>query len=402
MHYRERMCPLCQGQQLNIAAKFRDAPLEDSLQLTSSKARELPRFPLTLVSCKSCGHVFVLEVADARESYEDYSFASALSPGLVPIIAGVAERVWISSESREGDLVVDVGSNDGTLLEHFRKLGATVLGVEPSHRHAHLATSRGIPTRQEYFGPASLQETGQNRPQVICFHNVLANLEDPISSLLIASEALSDGGTVSILTGYHPDQFRAFMFDWVYHEHLSYFSAHDIAAMSKASGFSVKHVSRLPYKGGSIHVILKKGRGGHSEEFLNLLAWERWSNSNSVSLITNMMKRVTRNRKKFSDYFGDNQKFIGYGSSHSTTTLALNLDIEQQLIALVDDNESRHGKFSPVGGLEVLPPSELLSKDSSVIILAWQHDFRIREKIQGIGYSGQVVSVLPEFSVRKV
>lgn len=403
MNFRERACPLCFSHDLIVSIELCDAPLEDSLQADPSKARALPRFPITLVTCKQCGHVFVRQVVDARESYDDYSFLSASSPGLISIVSGVADRVWTCGSLERGDLVVDVGSNDGTLLEYFRNRGSTVLGIEPSARHAQTAILRGIPTRQEYFGRASLPKTEESTPpRAICFHNVLANLEHPIESLSIASDSLADGGVISVLTGYHPDQFRANMFDWVYHEHLSYFSANDFEFMAKATGLHVTHVSRVPYKGGSLHVVLKKGLADHSADFLNLLAWERWSASNTGSLIADMMEQVYSNRNKFEEHFGEDQLFIGYGSSHSTTTLALNFGLEKKLVSLVDDNESRQGKFSPLAGLEILSPSSIVGATIPVVILAWQHDFRIRKKIEDLGFSGTIINLLPEFSVQKL
>lgn len=403
MKFRQRDCPLCFGQQLGVLIEFCDAPLEDSLQSHATNARRLPRFPMTLTSCARCGHVFLREVADATESYEEYNFASASSPGLIPIVSGVAERIWSASSLEKGDLVVDVGSNDGTLLDFFRKRGASVLGIEPSASHAQVARARGIPTLQEYFGASSLLKSQASMPpSVICFHNVLANLERPIDSLSIASASLVDGGAISVLTGYHPDQFRARMFDWVYHEHLSYFTAHDFELMARATGLHVAFVSRVPYKGGSLHVILKKGKEEHSADFLNLLAWERWSDSTSSSLISEMMAQVHGNRKKLEQYFRGDQKFIGYGCSHSTTTLALNFDLEERLVSLVDDNKSRQGKFSPVGALEILPPQSILGSELPVVILAWQHDFRILKNIEDIGFSGTIVNLLPEFSVQTI
>lgn len=403
LNFRERACPLCFSQNLTVSIKLCDAPLEDSIQVDPSRAKGLPRFPITLVTCKQCGHVFIREVVDAKESYDHYSFVSAASPGLKSIVSGVADRVWTSCSLKKGDLVVDVGSNDGTLLEYFADRGATVLGIEPSARHAQTAISRGIPTRQEYFGRASLAKTdGSIPPRVICFHNVLANLEDPIEGLSIASDYIDDSGVISVLTGYHPDQFRAKMFDWIYHEHLSYFSANDFAFMAQATGLHVTHVSRVPYKGGSLHVILKKGLADHSADFLNLLAWERWSASNTGSLIADMMEKVYSNRSKFEEHFDEDQNFIGYGCSHSTTTLALNFGLENKLVSLVDDNESRQGKFSPIAGLEISSPSSIVGAKIPVVILAWQHDFRIKNKIKNLGFSGPIISLLPEFSVQKL
>jgi len=404
MKHRIRNCPICEGSP-KIIWQFKDAPLEDDLQATSDAAKNLVRFPLSLSQCQECQHLFVREVSNPEDSYQNYIFESGSSPGLSETMTSLVRRIWAEADFHRGNKVLDIGSNDGTLLAKFQDFGASVVGIEPSPHHAQIANERGIPTICAYFDSASVSKLRTPDDvgfKVIAIHNVLANLENPREMLRLAAELLASDGVLSLVTGYHPDQFQAGMFDWVYHEHLSYFTATDIAQLASSLGMEVISCVRLPYKGGSLSVLLRKSSRSfvkHSSSFEALVAWERWTDIASAEFVLSLRTRVLEAQSQFEKEFHASQKFIGYGCSHSTTTFIFNFGLEERLAWLVDDNSRRHGYFTPSLGLEVRATQTILEANLPILVLAWQHDWRIYGKLSDLGFSGTVVTLLPRFKI---
>lgn len=402
MRQEARACPVCGDLDSDTVLELVDAPLEDALQESEGTAKGLVRSPMTLQRCKTCRHVFLPVAPQPDSSYASYQFQSSKSPGLLDVMKEVSEKVWSLAKGQLRDLVLDIGSNDGALLALYKGLGADVLGVEPSAEQAELSNNRGLPTIQAYFSAELIKDSLAGRvPKIVCLHNVLANIEFPAAFLRDVGEVMDDKTLVSLVTGYHPDQFLAGMFDWIYHEHLSYFCAADISALARAAGLVVKSVCRIPYKGGSLHVVLQKAAASNQDvdSLGSLLAWERWAGVNSDSVFGRLQNLVSRNTVDVAEKVRDllvRHELVGYGSSHSTTTLLLNLHLEDSLSWLVDDNPNRHGLYSPGTGLEIRPPDSVLESDTVVLILAWQHDWRIIGRLKELGYRGQVLRIMPK------
>jgi len=402
-----RSCPICDRPKSALVFSLRPTPLEDSLQESEEKARNLQFYPLDLRMCGNCGHVFVSVEIPSADSYMDYHFSSATSPGLVGTMNEIAKELWFGSGASAGDRVLDIGSNDGTLLSLFQSYGAEVLGVEPSQKQADRAEQLGIRTLTSYLSEDLIRtDLRAFEPKIVTIHNVLANTPQPGDFLKMVAELCTEDTLISVVTGYHPDQFAGYMFDWVYHEHLSYFSALDLSRLAEDAGLYIEKVRRLPYKGGSLQVTLRKiPAAGHHPvgEIDALVAWERWSDVRSTVLFERISARISANKHALLSYLDSvldpSHTLVGYGSSHSTTTLLCQFGLHESLGWLVEDNASRHGLYSPGAGLKVKPPSSLLEKDVVVVILAWQHDWRILRRLGEIGFAGSVVRMMPEFEV---
>ncbi|MCG3770663.1 MAG: hypothetical protein JW384_01817 [Nitrosomonadaceae bacterium] len=206
------------------------------------------------------------------------------------------------------------------------------------------------------------------------------------------------------MTGYHPDQFRVNMFDFIYHEHVSYFTVQDFLNLGNRYGFSVVGAKRHGLKGGSLQISLRWTPKvvEHHGDVLRLAQYEGWLGIGDESWFLNLKTRISREKSRthrLLDSIGC-RSIIGYGVSHSVTTLLYHFELTDRIAALTDDNEARQGLFAPGTGLEVLHPGQVVSGDfDAVLILAWQHDGLIRERLREIGWIGTVVQPLPEASL---
>lgn len=382
-------------------------PLGDSLAQSASEALARQVYPLDLVSCAACCHLFLRYAVTATESYEDYHFSSAASPGLDTGMAVVARRLICREVLRPNDVILDVGSNDGTWLEFFQSSGFEVVGIEPSARAGKFANDRGIRTIQGYFPEAvpALGEVGSNI-RLVSANFVFANLEDPHAFLAAARELVGPGGFLSIMTGYHPDQFEVNMFDFIYHEHLSYYSVRDFVHLAAEHGLSVESADRINLKGGALHVVLRVPECGDSasvgDSVRRLLQYESWRKIADSSYRDALRSKLDRLRTRWQEVWIENsvEKLVGYGMSHSVTTLSYDFGIVPSLAHLVDDNPNRWNLFAPGSGLEIRSPLSLETQPAdAIVILAWQHDYLILEKLSKVGWKGLVFQPLPHPSV---
>jgi SAM-dependent methyltransferase len=384
-------------------------PLGDRLSETREEARALPKYALDLALCKQCGHAFLPLVVSPEESYNDYFFETSDSPGLSDSMQILAEQLWYEITKSKPRYVLDIGSNDGTWLRHFKNLGAKVLGIEPSLRHSSVASENGIETINGYFSKSSAAEIAEKfgPPSLITANFVTANVPD-LDDFFQAIANLSDNDTtVAILTGYHPDQFRVNMFDFIYHEHVSYFTCQDFINLGKKHGLSLVEVQRVGLKGGSIRAVFKKrvASDGISGNVGRIAQYEGWLKIRNPKWFNEIHQRISQAKFETHKVLDDNvsAKVAGYGVSHSVTTLIHQFDLLDRINALTDDNPRRQGKFAPGSGLEVVSPQHIAEQNfDAVIIMAWQHDLLIRERLREIKFTGSVVQPLPEASLMRI
>jgi hypothetical protein len=317
-------------------------------------------------------------------------------------MSSLAGGLWNGIPTEQTPLVIEIGSGDGGWLAGFAAKDCHVLGVESSRHQAAMAEERGIPTINASFtvDTAKMIRKLHGCPRIVAANYVLANTPD-LGSFFEALVELVDGGTtISVLTGYHPDQFRVNMFDFVYHEHVSYFTAQDFVNLGDRHGFSVVGAKRHGLKGGSIQVSLRwtPNAVAHHGDVLRLTQYEGWLGVRDESWFLDLQTRISREKSRthqLLDSIGC-RSVIGYGVSHSVTTLLYHFELTDRITALTDDNEARQGLYAPGTGLAVLHPDQVASGDfEAVVILAWQHDGRIKKRLSEIGWHGPAVQPLP-------
>jgi len=404
-----RSCPICASESWEVVLPLAATPLGDRLSDSFQKATSLPKYALELALCNDCGHAFLPLVVAPEESYGDYFFETSDSPGLSDSMQRIAEQLWRDYSKSNNNYVLDIGSNDGTWLQHFKNLGASVLGIEPSPRHAQESTARGVETINGYFSIQSASEIREEfgAPSLITANFVTANVPD-LSNFFEGLRDLSDDNTtIAILSGYHPDQFRVNMIDFIYHEHVSYFSCQDFINLGEKFGLDLVNICRVGLKGGSIQAIFrtKSSRASVGGDVGRLAQYEEWVGIRTLKWFASINDRI-RQAQNLTHRFLDQikaDKIVGYGVSHSVTTLIYQFDLVDRITVLTDDNPRRQGKFAPGSGLSVISPQKIVDdKFDTVIIMAWQHDRLIKNRLRKLKYPGSVIQPLPAAALIKL
>ena len=219
-----KTCLACGGTDLFQYLDLGQMPLANSFHDGSA---ELPTYPLAIQACRSCWHSQLSYAVDPDLMFRDYLYVSGTSDTLRRYFEGFAAR--FSSGLR----VLDIASNDGTLLREFHKRGCAVTGVEPC---CDLSPTRELPIYTGYWDRDAFEEvTLGGKFDVITAFNVLAHTADPLTFLKLAREALAPGGTIWVQTS-QAHMILDGTFDAIYHEHVSYFTPRSILALAGRAG----------------------------------------------------------------------------------------------------------------------------------------------------------------------
>lgn len=405
-----RSCPLCGSHEHRTILSLPDTPLGDRFTDSGSVARALPSWPLEVVRCTACGHCFLAELTQSDDSYLHYLFGTEKSPGLNAAFTEIVSEITLRHDISEDNLVLDIGANDGSWLECFRRYGCELLAVEPAPEPARIAAGKGIPLIQDYFSTHSVRSSGllSRPPRIVSMNYVFANIPNPLETLRDIAAISDDETIITLLTGYHPAQLAVGMFDYVYHEHVGYFSCRDFVQMADSIGFTVTYAREVPLKGGSIQIEMQRIAPGRNQSslFSTMLKREAWIDSPIDIQWTEMQTQVQSTRKKMTTAImaakREGLQIIGYGASHSTTTLLYALGIETEIDLVIDDNPTKHNKFSPGTGIPVMSPDVINAKrPSCVVVLAWQHGPQIRNSLKQTGFKGTVIAPFPAFTIEE-
>ncbi len=407
----ERECPLCLSLEAQIVLALPPTPLGDRFCSSAEEALSLKSYPLGVARCTFCKHLFVSSLTNADDSYQNYLFESGSSPGLSRAFQEIAHETSSRHNIDGSSLILDIGGNDGTWLDCFRQSGAELVLVEPAPEPASIAQGIGIPVIRDYFSLEAVNQSGLVRkpPRIISLNFVFANMPSP-KDVLRQIVQLSDPSTIiSIMTGYHPAQLQVGMFDYVYHEHLSYFSCWDFQKMAKEFGLTITYAREVPLKGGSLHIEMQlfKDSTDESEVFKTMLKREAWIDSpigNQWASVSHKISSAQETvRAEITKARLDSMAVIGYGASHSTTTLSHALAISSDFDVIIDDNPLKHGRFAPGTGVAVEASQAVIDgKPALFIILAWQHGPSILESLRQSKASGRVLMLFPVFYLEEL
>jgi SAM-dependent methyltransferase len=303
---------------------------------------------------------------------------------------------------REKDLVIDVGSNDGTFLEFFLQEGIRVLGVEPSAKPSEISKAKGIPTISAFLTEevASQVLAEHGKASLVCANYVAANVPNPVQFFKNIRMLLTDDGEVSVVTGYHPDQFNVNMFDYINHDHLSYISVASAIELANFSGMILETANRIEHKGGSIHLTFRPKESGISpdESVAKLLQREKWlgvQNPETYETLASRISSIAAQTRLLLDE-SPGQQAVGIGASISSTHLLHQLRIGTEVVSLFDDDTNKVGRFSPGFGIKVHPMSDVVDHSNHLaVMLAWQHTDRLLDRIKDEGFKGNIVIPLP-------
>jgi len=374
-----RTCRGCGAEALVPVLDLGRQPLANEMALSTSEPS--PTFPLHLRICPVCGLGQIGEyVLPDRIFGAEYPYLSSVSSSWVAHAGDYTRHMVEELSLSEGDLVMEVASNDGYLLTQMRERGMRVLGIEPALTVAEIARERGVETISEFFGLQVAEQVlaSHGRPRLIAANNVMAHVPD-LQDFVRGLRHLCDDETV--ITVENPsfvNLLREVQFDTIYHEHFSYLTAHAVAVAVEDLGLELTRVEKLPTHGGSNRYWLTPtgARRRHpsvaatlAEELdAGLLSPEVWEEfaGRSRSAIDGLRSWLDERRAA-------SRTVAGYGAAAKGNTLMNAAGVTaDDLAVVVDGSEAKQGKYLPGSHVPVAAPAALADAGADdVLILPW-------------------------------
>lgn len=399
-------CRLCGNPNPKLVLSLAPTPPANAFCKTAEEARAQEKFPLYLVRCVACGHVQLPVVVDPEVLFGDYVYTTGSSPALVEHFSKFAKSVGESESmesgytlARPGALVVDVGSNDGTLLKAFRDLwDCEILGVDPAKGIAARALADGVPTMPEFFTrelAARIREV-QGPAALVTATNVFAHADDLGEIALAARDLLSSDGRFVFEVQYLVDLVDGGYFDMVYHEHLSYHHVAPLVPFFRRLGMTLVDVERVPTHGGSIRCTVRPGEHEPSprvyEEFV---AFEQFLLANPWPVMAERIRKAGAELRAFLDAEREaGRAVVGYGAPAKLTTLCHQFGITREDVShIIDDSEWKQSLYAP--GTAIQAVACIGYPADTILIFAWNYADAIAAKLRAGGFAGRIYSPLP-------
>lgn len=402
----------CCGALLTIEACDLGAqPLANALVPMDAPDAPDPRFPLRVMVCATCLLVQLEQTADPAAMFADYRYLSAVSAVWRDHAARFTAMALERFALRPDSLVIEVGSNDGTLLAEFVARGIPCLGIDPAANLAAEARRRGVPTLTAFFGAqtaATLVRDGK-RADLLLANNVLAHvpaLADFVRSLALA---LAPGGVLSIEVPHVLAMLRGEQFDTIYHEHVFYFSARVLRQILAAAGLVVFDAQTLPTHGGSLRLLAQHAKGGRhqaTDALEQVIAAEHdagLEQPERYRAFADAAARVAGGLRRFLDQArADGATVAAYGAAAKGTMLLNAAGAgPTDILFVADANPLKQGHRVPGCRIPVVAPQRLReAQPDFLLVLPWNIAEEIIQATRDIGaWGGRFVVPSPVLRV---
>lgn len=370
--------------------------------------------PLRLVKCVADGGCGLLQLAhsyDLSEMYGDnYGYRSGLNPSMVQHLHAKVARICELVSLRPGDLVVDVGSNDGTTLGAYpESSGVDLLGIDPTGAKFRQYYKPHVDLRTEFFTADTLHRARPGKQvRVLTSFSMFYDLESPMDFMRDVHEVLADDGVWVFEQSYMPAMLDALSYDTVCHEHLEYYALEQVKWMADRIGFTIVEVEFNAVNGGSFSVTVAKSCSAMPESpaVARILAEERERGLDTLAPFEDFAGRTAQSRMGLRAFLAkakaDGKTVAALGASTKGNVLLQYCGITVDDIAEVGEvNPDKFGAMTPGTWLSINPEADVLTRGYDYyLVLPWH--FR-RHFLANPAYAGcALVFPLPELQVERV
>lgn len=402
-------CLVCHHPDVTPVLDLGVTTLANKFIMPQEAGHKEPAWPLRLGHCPECGHAQLLDAVPPAAMFEDYLYISSMSETLVTHLHGLAQTVTQRCKLSGDDLVVDIGCNDGTLLQGFRKQGARTLGVDPAQNLAPLAAQKGVEVLTGFFNEDTARAIGDTHglARIVTMTNVFPHIQD-LAGLFCGLDALLDArGMVVIEAHYLVDMLREVAFDTIYHEHVSYWSLHSACALAERCGFAVVDCERLPIHHGQLRLfIARAGTQEPGPAVAEYLAQEKALGLPGIAPLQQFAEQVEEMRRSWRDFTAmlkrDGKSLAGYGAPAKGNTLLSVLGAGPQDLAwIADKSPLKQGRLTPGTHIPIVPPEKVMAeRPDYLLVLAWNFIDEIRAQLAEYEFhGGRFVLPVPQMTV---
>ena len=372
--YNKNCCRLCNSKNLKIVYRLKKTPIGDDY---IKKIKNNQIYDLKLNMCNKCKFIQLSNVINANKVYGDYLYVTNTSAGLSKHFYELGEKLIKKKIVSKKSRILEIGSNDGTLLKFFKKKCSYLLGVDPA---VHLFKDNNIKIIKGLFNYNLSNQIKKNHGKfdVIIANNVIANIDDLEDVFHGIENIISEKGFFIIETFALYGIIKNNLIDNIYHEHLSYFSIQSFKKFSEKFNLNLIEAKFLSVKGGSLRFVFKKEKISTSMKINNLIKKEKRILTNIEKKFQIIQKTNKYNSVKINQLIDEIKRsgktIAGFGASVGTSTLVYNFMLTKKINYIFDNEKRRFGRYLPGTSIKVLSPKHIKKLNLDyIIIFAWRY-----------------------------
>jgi len=401
-------CRHCQAPLELVFADLGTMPVANDYLDAGSLTNPEPSYPLRAFVCRSCRLVQLEDFVPAEHVFgADYAYQSSMSDSWLAHAAHYAKTMIANENLDTNSRVIEIASNDGYLLQFFKKANIPVLGIEPATNVAQIARNKhGIPTIEAFFGVAEAERVKHSHgpADLLIANNVLAHVPDINDFVKGFQILLKPEGVITFEFPHVLNLITLGQFDTIYHEHFSYLSLLALEHVLTAAGLRAFDVDELPTHGGSLRVLAGHIGSPHSEtaRLQAVRDKERDARLDTDFPYLDLAAKAEHTKRALKtlldDFKRQGKHIAAYGAPAKGNTLLNYCSIDEDIIAFtVDRAESKQGRYLPGSHIPILHPQAIAEhKPDIVLILPWNLCDEITEQFAFIKeWGGRFVVPIP-------
>lgn len=409
MAHPTKTCRICGGS-VHLCLDFGRQPISNAYPLPEDIGTE-KTFHLAVGVCDTCTMVQQMEEVPREYMFrEDYPYRSSESAFMRRHFEAVADQFLVLRPDGKPPFVVEIGSNDGIMLQRIAEAGARHLGVDPSEEASAVARGKGVDVLVDFFEESSARRVRSERgpADVVYSANAFSHISYIDSVLRGVETLLAEDGIFVFEERYVGDILSTNAFDQIYDEHVHLFAARSVGEMVRRFGLELVDVERLPVHGGSVrYTAARPGRRTPSDRLGLMLEEEKDLGLDQPATFLRLGERITRIGEDLVALLRslreEGRTVAGYGATAKSTTVTNSFGVGSDLVPYVcDSTKEKQGRVMPGSHLPIVPAESFREPyPDYALLFAWNHaEEIIAKEREFLESGGRWILYVPEVHVR--
>lgn len=375
-------CRVCKSKNL---FKFLDLgfhPPSDQFKMTEQLNDPVIYYPLDVYICESCGFIQLGFVVAPEILYQDnYPYESSTTQTGKKHYHEFSESIVKDFRFSKNDLVVDIGSNVGVLLEGFQSMGLRIQGIDPAANICEIANKKGIPTINDFFGENAVRKVlaDKGKASIITATNVFAHVDDLYAFMDAVQHLVDEKKGIFIIEAPHfLHLVKSLEYDTIYHEHLSYISVGPLVSFFEKFGMEIIKVEQKDIHGGSIRIFVSnKGNYPVHHSVVDIIQLEKDEQLRDKDRLLLFAVKVQENKARLCQLIhqlkSEGKKIVAISAPAKGMTLLNYCKLDAQILDYATEKSAlKIGLHTPGAHIPVFPDSHLLEDmPDYALLLAW-------------------------------
>lgn len=376
-------------------------PLANAIKANKKKEK---KYDLKLFQCKKCKTLQLTKDIDPKILFSNYVWVTGTSSSTIKYLKDLSNYIFSKMKSNSNSRILEIASNDGSFLKILKKKFKYVIGIEPAKNLARLSNKNNLKTYNYFFNNSNskviLKKINKKVDLIIC-RNVIPHINNLHSVFKGINNILNKKGKLIIEFHYAKHILKDFHFDYIYHEHVYYFTIKTLSNFLKYYDLFPNDVKFSKISGGSLILTFSYNKN-RTRKLNNYIIKE-----NKLKLYSNFVIKKFNNKimkyknsvKKIIDK--NSNKIAGYGSSARSNTMINFLNLNDKKIKYIfDKNPMKHEKYTPGSNIKIIKPlAKNINKFSTIVIFAWNFYDEIKERLKKIKFKGKIIKILPKTKI---